>query len=549
MRRLVLAVFLVFAGRAAAEPLPGLLDAKTIEEARREAAHQQADARHVVERHAKALGYSARDVEHALEPTMVRSGHFTVRLDDGTEIAFPWYRTGFAENPLANTDKEIPRYADGAPHRAETNKGGVRLHEGVMPEEVYALALKMDLKLALTRDTLGGHEVRGAKGGIGAGQVVRVGTRWQARVGDYVDPTSAALDRAQLMREFGHAFREGGGEVGPNRDIQAGDVNTKAPEMKVLAESYGSAEHPSAGVSGKEVRRLPSGAIDPEGGIEYRGISTGEGVWMAARLAARHAGVKVRGSTVISQGWGEVGRAFGLAAMRDGARVIGVQEIWTVGGQKVAGVLVHPDGAAAKPRAIRAWLEAVDAARRPGEDLATFQGGALLSHLKRGVDAAEVRADIVGVNALGRVLNDRTVPAYVASGTHHGGRKIIVEGANLAETREGARLADHHRDRLLVVPGDLANIGGVHVSNLEAAQNMVGQPVTNQQARRSLSGTLRGAWAHTVRLADKDGLSEREAAERWAVQAMLRRSLHQPDAPRDSVERRAFGRSFRAPRH
>jgi glutamate dehydrogenase/leucine dehydrogenase len=158
------------------------------------------------------------------------------------------------------------------------------------------------------------------------------------------------------------------------------------------------------------------------------------------------------------------------------------------------------------------------------------------------MDASQVRADIVGVNALGSVLNDKTVPAYVASGTHQGKRKIIAEGANLAETSEGARLLDRHRGRLLAIAGDLANLGGVHVSDLEAVQNMYNAPVTSVRAQRSLLGTMRSGWNRAMKIADERHVTERQAIELAAVDGMMKRSLHLAGAPTASLEKRAFTR-------
>jgi glutamate dehydrogenase (NAD(P)+) len=489
----------------------------------------------MVRRQAKVLGYTAAQIEQALTPTMCRQGTFRVALADGTEVEFPWYRTGFAENQLANTGKGAGR------ERKETNKGGVRLHYGVFADEVYALALKMDTKLATSRDAIGPDAFRGAKGGIGAGKVVKVGSRYQAELGARVDPAAPIFDRGEIMRRFAASFRASGGDVGPGLDIQAGDVNTKAPEMKVLAETYGSPDRPSAGVSGKAVMKRPDGSIDPRGGIEYRGVSTGEGVWMSARLAARRVGTKLRGATVVAQGWGEVGRAFGLAAVRDGARVIAIQEIWNVGGNKVPGVLLNPAvGKELKPAQVKRWIQEVEALRASGQDLLTYQGGRFARQLRQGMDASQVRSDIVGVNALGSVLNDKTVPAYVASGTHQGRRKIIAEGANLAETSDGARLLDRHRGKLLAIAGDLANLGGVHVSDLEAVQNIYDAPVTSARAQRSLLGTMRSGWNRAMKIADQRHVTERQAIELAAVDGMMKRSLHLAGAPRASLEKRAF---------
>lgn len=516
------------------EPLPGLLDRAVIKEERARARQQKLDAQTAVIGHAKALGYSKEQIQQALTPAMLRRGRFRVTAKDGTVVEFPWYRIGFAENRLANWHKPVNTSLH------ETNKGGVRLHHAVFANEVYALALKMDTKLATAGDSIGPHAFRGAKGGIGAGRVVKVGSRYAASVGDYVDPASPVFDRAAIMRAFAGSYRATGGDVGPGLDIQAGDVNTKAPEMKVLSEAYGSKRTPSAGVSGKQVRRRRDGSINPIGGIEYRAISTGDGVWMATRLAARRVGLKVRGATVVAQGWGEVGRAFGRAAADDGARVIAIQELWNVGGQKVAGVLHHPLGASAKPRQIKQWLAEVEALRASGQDLSRYQGGKLMGHFKQGQDASGVRADIVGVNALGGVLNKTTVPAYVRSGTHQGRRKILAEGANLAQTSAGARLLDRNKGQLLTVTGDLANLGGVHVSDLEAVQNGYRLPVTSPQARRSLQSTIRSGWNRAMKIAKQQGISERKAIERSAVDGMMKRSLHTNGAPRSRMERRAF---------
>jgi glutamate dehydrogenase (NAD(P)+) len=488
---------------------------------------QKADAQAVVRRHAESLGFTQPQIQQALTPTMRYEGAFRVKAADGTVVEFPWYRVGFAENAQANTQRPVDRDPTGRVLRQETNKGGVRLHFGVFAEEVEALALKMDLKLAVSAEAYEGQAFRGAKGGIGAGRVVQVGSRYAAKVGDYVDPASPAFDRGEIMRRFGEDYQRVAGRVGLGTDIQAGDVNTKAPEMKVLAEqAYGTPANPSSGVSGKEVRRLADGSIDPTGGIQFRAVSTGVGVWTSARLAADRVGLKLRGATVVSQGWGEVGRAFGMAAEDAGARVIAIQEVWNVDGAKVTGTLLHPKGADATPKEVAAWLADVDALRASGESLKTFQGARLAPYFHEGMDASAVKADIIGVNALGGTINEQTIPAYLQSGTHQGLRKILVEGANLAETAKAAALLDTHRAGILAVPGDLANVGGVHVSNLEAAQNVRGRPITDEQARRSLSRSMGTAWRRAVVDADTRGVSERHAIEQLGVARLMERSLH-----------------------
>jgi glutamate dehydrogenase/leucine dehydrogenase len=537
---LLLALLAVLPGTASAqEALPGVLTQGEVNELLEEARGQANDAQSAMRERAKLLGYTDAEIKQALAPSMVRRGNFTVTLADGTQIRFPWYRIGFAENGNATESKGIDT------RRTETNKGGVRLHKGVFGAEVYALALKMDAKLAITGDAALGESFRGAKGGIGAGRVTKVGTKFSAKVGDWIDPASSAVDRAEMMRSFGRGYTGGGAKVGLGSDIQAGDVNTKAPEMKVLSETYGEGK-PSQGVSGKEVITGADGKISPTGGIEYRGVSTGEGVWMSSKLAGEAEGLDLKKATVASQGWGEVGKGFGMAAVREGSRVIAIQELWFVDGQMRPGMLVHPKGANATLAEVQAWLADVETARAGKHDLKTYKNGELGRHFKPGGDVSALKVDIVGYNALGQVLNEKTVPELERSGTHQGKRKIITEGANLAETAEGARLLDARKGRLLAIPGDLANLGGVHVSNLEAVQNEFREVVTNDEARRSLERTMKSGWERALELAKKHGVSERKAIELLAVDEMMKRSLQRSDATKTNVERGVISEEARA---
>lgn len=522
----------------AQEEFSGRISAEEYARLHEEAKDQESDAKAAFVARARTLGYSEAEIERALQPAMVRRGHLDVTLEDGTTVRFPWFRTGFAENSIANTDKEILRDAEGRAIRSETNKGGVRLHKGVFAEEVYALALKMDAKLAITGDAADGQSFRGAKGGIGTGRVVRAGSRYGLAVGDFVDPAAREVDRAAIMRGFARGYLESGGRVGLGYDIHAGDVNTKAAEMRVLSDAYERPGRPSAGVSGKDVLLLENGEVNPRGGIGYRATSTGEGVWMAARLAAETEKLDLDRATVGAQGWGEVGRAFGLAAVRDGAKLIAIQELWKVGGEMVPGLLVHPKGERATAAEVREWLGQVEELRRSGGDLRSFEGGRLHEHFRRGLEVSSVKLDIVGYNAMGGSLNERTVPELARSGTTAGRRKIVVEGANLAETAAGAEALDRLSRRIVTIPGDLANLGGVHVSNLEGIQNSWLTEVSDEAARRSLEETMRSGWDRARALARERGVSERVAIELLAVEEAMRRSLQRENATRNSLEAR-----------
>jgi hypothetical protein len=232
--------------------------------------------------------------------------------------------------------------------------------------------------------------------------------------------------------------------------------------------------------------------------------------------------------------------------VREGSRLIGIQELWNVGGETVPGLLKHPKGEAATPAEVRAWVEAVEELRSSRGDLKTFRNGELYRSFVKNGDVSTMRVDVVGYNALGNVLTEKSVPTLAEAGPTNGKRKVIVEGANLAETAEGAKALDKLRGRLLTVPGDLANLGGVHVSNLEALQNRYGEVVTNEEARRSLEETVRSGWERAAELSERHGVSMRKAIELLSAEELMKRSLQRPDATRNSLERGVISEEARA---
>jgi glutamate dehydrogenase/leucine dehydrogenase len=502
------------------------------------------------------MGWSRSEIKEGLEPTMKREGTFDVKLSDGTIVRFPWFRYGFAENELANnSEREIARDENGKALRRETNKGGVRLHTGVFSHEVYALALTMNPKIARAGDAIAGQFVMGAKGGIGAGKIIKAGTDYTGYEGRYLDPASPIFERKMMMTKFGESY--GAKNVGLGKDVQAGDVNTKSNAMEALSKSY-SKDGFSPGVSGKTLLSKADGSTDPRGGIAYRKDATGDGVWVSAKAAAKYQGLDVNKATVVAQGWGEVGRAFAMSAIKDGARVIAIQNLFYVNGETVAGMLEHPKGDNAPFKEAKDWAMKVDAyltyaekakrkAIRDGKpipkdvDLAHYKGGELAKGFTKDKDASEVRADIVGLNALGNVITTKTVKRYVKSGTTNGMRKILTEGANLAETKSGARRADRNADKLIVIPGVLANLAGVHVSDLELLQNSSGEVISSERAKASVESIITNGFNEAVELAKKQKISIRKAIERHAWHAARLRMAHTADAPRVDLETAVLG--------
>ena len=120
--------------------------------------------------------------------------NFPVRMDNGEVKLFKGYRV--QHNNLLGPFK-----------------GGMRFHPNVTLDDVKALAAMMTWKAALMRLPYGG-----GKGGI------------------KFDPRSVSKEELQrITRRFTHAL---GGNIGPEYDIPAPDVNTNSQTMAWMMETY-----------------------------------------------------------------------------------------------------------------------------------------------------------------------------------------------------------------------------------------------------------------------------------------------------------------------
>ena len=167
-------------------------------------------------------------------------------------------------------------------------KGGVRYHPDVTLEEVMALAAWMTIKNAAVNLPYGG-----AKGGI------------------RVDPKQ--LSQKELERMTRRYTSEIGIIIGPNQDIPAPDVNTNAQIMAWMMDTYSMNTGSTATgvVTGKPIHL---------GGSLGRIKSTGRGVFVTGREAARRIGLNLDGARVAVQGFGNVGASAAELFAQAGAR-------------------------------------------------------------------------------------------------------------------------------------------------------------------------------------------------------------------------------------
>src|ERR1700733_5313545 len=158
-------------------------------------------------------------------------------------------------------------------------KGGMRYHPQVALDDVKALAAMMTWKGALMRLPFGG-----GKGGI------------------KFDPHSVSRAELQrITRRFTHALGE---NIGPEYDIPAPDVGTNAQTMAWMMDTYSN----MVGSNQKQmVKGVVTGKPVASGGTLGRAKATGQGGGFWILGGAEGGGSFLEGSTMLVQGFGNVG--------------------------------------------------------------------------------------------------------------------------------------------------------------------------------------------------------------------------------------------------
>ncbi|MFT5328150.1 MAG: glutamate dehydrogenase (NAD(P)+) [Planctomycetaceae bacterium] len=371
------------------------------------------------------------------------------------------YREVKIELPIVTSDGQIRLFHGYRVQHDKSRgpfKGGLRYHPDVDLEHFRALASAMTWKCALVDIPFGG-----AKGGIDC------------------DPTILTRhDREVLTKRFTERL---GHILGPDRDIPAPDMGTGEREMAWILEAYSQDNgHTPDVVTGKPIQL---------GGSYGRKEATGRGVALVTTWAADAEGIDLNGATVAIQGFGKVGRHAAKLLAEKGARIVALSD--------VKGAIYNGDGldvpslfeATTDPEA-RVTLESVDssAERLTNEEL------------------LELDVDILIPAAVADVINEDNADAVQA--------KLIVEAANLPVTFGGAAILTDRRIR--VVPGILANAGGVTVSYLEWVQNRQRYRWSEKRVNQELADTLQRAWQAMTHRAEEEDVNYRMAALLIAIE-------------------------------
>jgi glutamate dehydrogenase (NAD(P)+) len=246
-------------------------------------------------------------------------------------------------------------------------------------------------------------------------------------------------------------------------------MGTDAQTMAWLMDEYHRLEgFQPACVTGKPVELF---------GAPGREEATGRGVAHIAAATLKENEKKVKGATVVIQGFGNVGKFAALGCEELGMKVIAVSDV-TGGvvdrkGLDIQALLLHPTLASAQ--------------------IESRVGSA---------EVLEIECDVLIPAALGGVINESNVERIKAD--------FIVEGANQPITSAADKKL--RESGSIIVPDILANSGGVMGSYFEWTQNIQEFSWPIEKFRHELDTRMEKAFSHTHKVAKKYKVDLRTAA-------------------------------------
>ncbi|MGZ7032674.1 MAG: Glu/Leu/Phe/Val family dehydrogenase, partial [Thermoanaerobaculia bacterium] len=335
------------------------------------------------------------------------------------------------------------------------SKGGIRYHPDVTLDEVKALAMWMTWKCALSGIPFGG-----AKGGV------------------VCNPKT--MSEGELQRMTRRFTSEIINEIGPEKDIPAPDVGTDGRVMAWIFDTYSMNK-------GHSVLGVVTGKPLTIGGSLGREEATARGALYCVREAVRKRQMSLQGTTVVVQGFGNVGSYLAKFLAEDGATVIAVSD-------STSG-LYNPNGID---------VQAAIAQKSETGSLAGLRGADPISN----DDLLLLDCDVLAPCALEQVIT--------AENAHKVKARIIVEGANGPVTPTADEILEEKG--ILVLPDILANAGGVVVSYFEWVQGLQEYFWKEAEVNAKLNDIITRAFNETWAVMESRSVSMRLAAYGLAVQ-------------------------------
>ena len=341
-------------------------------------------------------------------------------------------------------------------------KGGIRFHQSVDVDEVSELAFGMTLKTSLVDLPFGG-----AKGGV------------------RINPEN--YSQKELEKIARGYVREIFDIVGPHKDIPAPDVNTNPQIMAWMLDEYEKiAGQPSpAFITGKPVE---------QGGSEGRDKSTAMGGFYI--LEEEYKDKEKSEISVAIQGFGNAGSVMAELLFDAGYRVVAVSDssggLYDAEGLDIPELIEYVHGQEKTKKLIT-----YDKYRRiNNEELLTLD------------------VDLLIPAALGGVITLKNAPNVQA--------KMILELANgpIMPVAEPI-LVDKG---IKIIPGILANSGGVIVSYFEWKQNLAGEHWNLEEVNDRLREKIVKAYRQVKELAEEESLTYRRASYKIAIKRIIKKA-------------------------
>lgn len=347
-------------------------------------------------------------------------------------------------------------------------KGGIRFHPKADIEEVKGLAAAMAVKCSVVGIPFGG-----AKGGV------------------VIDPKKYDAEEIEkVARAYARAFAP---HIGVDKDIPAPDVYTTPQVMAHILDEYEK-------VVGHSEPGVVTGKPLSLGGSAGRDIATAQGGVFVLEELIKEKGLLPKETRVAIQGFGNAGATMAELLFDAGYLIVAVSDSRYT--------LCSPKGI--NPHTI------AQAKKNGGSVASLFERDGVIDESI----LAEHTASLLAPEAVLSVETDILIPAALDNQIHADNvsavqANIIVELANNPITPEADAVLVSRG--VLVIPDVLANAGGVTVSYLEWVQNRQGFYFSQEEVMTRLKGIMITAYGAVYTMAEKEGISQREAAYRIGV--------------------------------
>ena len=345
-----------------------------------------------------------------------------------------------------NNGKKLHAYRVQHNNKLGPYKGGIRFHPDVDLDEARALATLMSLKTAAVGLPLGG-----GKGGVA------------------IDPnefTEGELE--EISRKYVQGLHK---FIGPDKDVPAPDVNTNSMIIDWMVDEY-------QNITGDTTKASFTGKSIKNGGSLGRDAATGRGGVIALSELLKYDDLSDEQLTFAVQGYGNVGSYFAVIAEKyPNWRLVAVSDSATT--------IYGKNG-----------LDAKNLAKFKESDGRFSDYKAENSEMLGSEDIIGLDVDILVLAALGDAITEDNMLKVKA--------KYIIEMANGPVDK--AAIDYFTKKKVSVLPGIIANAGGVIVSYLEWLQNKKNEHWDEDEVNAQLTEYMKRAVNSLVKVSEEPGV-------------------------------------------